>query len=75
MPRSAVQQSGIPIIDQVTASITASMVLEGTGAPTALAGYAGQHYNRLDTPATANQRIYVCTVAGIAGAATWVGIV
>lgn len=46
----------------------------GSGAPT-IAGKLGDYYLRRDTPSTVNQRIYVCTVAGAAGAATWVGIV
>lgn len=46
----------------------------GTGAPT-IAGTAGDLFFRTDTPTTADQRIYVCTVTGAAGAATWVGIV
>jgi hypothetical protein len=45
----------------------------GSGAP-AIAGAVGDYYFRRDTPGTANQRIYICTVAGGAGAATWVGI-
>ena len=49
-------------------------ISSGTGAPT-IGGLAGDLYIRTDTPSTANQRIYVCTVAGTAGAATWVGIV
>jgi hypothetical protein len=45
----------------------------GTGAPT-IGGKSGDHYWRYDTPTTANQRLYICTVAGAAGAATWVGV-
>ena len=45
----------------------------GSGAP-AIAGTLGDFYFRTDTPSTALQRIYVCTVTGGAGAATWVGI-
>jgi hypothetical protein len=52
----------------------ASTCSSGTGAPT-IAGTAGDFFFRTDTPSTANQRIYVCTVTGAAGAATWVGIV
>lgn len=51
-----------------------SRVSSGTGAPT-IAGTAGDFFFRTDTPTTADQRIYVCTVTGGAGAATWVGIV
>lgn len=52
----------------------------GAGAP-ALAriptgGAVGEFYFRTDTPSTANQRIYICTVAGTASAlGTFVGIV
>lgn len=43
----------------------------GSGAPTAVAGDAvGDLYLRTDTPTTANQRIYICTVA----ATTYLGI-
>jgi hypothetical protein len=45
----------------------------GTGAPS-IGGKQGDHYWRYDTPTTANQRLYICTVAGAAGAATWVGV-
>jgi hypothetical protein len=43
--------------------------LSGSGLPGG-AATAGDFYFRTDTPATANQRIYVCT-----GGSTWVGIV
>jgi len=52
----------------------------GTGVP-ALAtvpsgGSVGEFYFRTDTPSTANQRIYICTVAGTSTAlGTFVGIV
>jgi hypothetical protein len=49
-------------------------IFSGTGAPT-IAGTAGDYYLRSGTPTTANQRIYICTATGAAGAATWVGIV
>ena len=52
----------------------AGSINSGTGAPT-IAGTAGDFYFRTDTPTTADQRIYICTVTGAAGAATWVGIV
>jgi hypothetical protein len=45
----------------------------GSGAPT-IAGAKGDRYYRTDTPTVANQREYICTVAGVAGSATWVGI-
>ena len=53
---------------------TAATLSSGTGAPT-IAGTAGDFFFRTDTPTVADQRIYVCTVTGGAGAATWVGIV
>lgn len=49
---------------------------QGSGAPTTPDGVnpvAGVIYFCTDTPSTANQRIYVCTVGG--GTPTWVGIV
>lgn len=49
-------------------------IASGAGAPTALQGLAGTFYLRTDTPTVANQRIYVCTVTGAAGSATWLGI-
>jgi hypothetical protein len=45
----------------------------GTGAP-AVGGNVGDYYLRDDTPGTASQRLYVCTTAGLPGAATWTGI-
>ena len=51
-----------------------SRVSSGTGAPT-IAGTAGDFFFRTDTPTVTDQRIYICTVTGGAGAATWVGIV
>lgn len=50
-----------------------SAMYNGSGVPT-IAGRAGDFYLRKDTPSVANQRIYVCTVTGAAGAATWLGI-
>ena len=55
---------------QLTASAT---LTSGTGAP-AIAGALGDWYIRIDTPTTADQRLYVCTTAGAAGAAVWTGI-
>lgn len=49
-------------------------ITTGSGAP-GIAGALGDRYYRVDTPGTANQRIYVCTTAGIAGSAVWTGIV
>jgi hypothetical protein len=73
MPRSTLLASGLAIDDDIAQSIDAQLDPEGSGAPT-IAGYLGQRYWRLDTPGTTNQRLYVCTVAGVAGSATWVGI-
>lgn len=60
-------------VGQVLVSSGAT-ISSGTGAPT-IAGTAGDFFFRTDTPTVADQRIYVCTVSGAAGAATWVGIV
>lgn len=49
----------------------------GTGTPQGqVAAGVGAIYIRTDTPLTSNQRIYICSVAGVTpGGATWVGIV
>lgn len=52
----------------------AATMNSGTGAP-AIAGAVGDYFFRTDATTTADERIYVCTVAGAAGSATWVGIV
>jgi len=47
----------------------------GSGVPsgtTVNTSVIGDMYYRIDTPSTANQRIYMCTVAGTPG--TWLGI-
>lgn len=49
----------------------------GSGAPGASVGNGvqpsvGDLYFRTDTPGSANQRLYICTVGG--GAPTWVGV-
>lgn len=51
-------------------------ISSGSGAPSkpnTINPTAGDIYFRTDTPSTANQRIYICTVGG--GTPTWVGIV
>lgn len=45
----------------------------GSGAPT-IGGALGDRYRRTGTPSTSNQREYICTTAGAAGAAVWTGI-
>lgn len=52
----------------------AGALSSGSGVP-AIAGAVGDYYFRTDATTTADERIYVCTVAGAAGSATWVGIV
>jgi hypothetical protein len=50
-------------------------ISQGSGAPSKPWGVnpvAGDMFFRTDTPSTANQRMYVCTVGG--GTPTWVGI-
>ena len=49
-------------------------VHSGTGSPAGVvAAGSGSIYIRTDTPATAGQRLYFCTVGGAtAGATTWV---
>ena len=77
---SNVVAGGVLANDKLRAGATASIgwntrtsMWSGSGAPT-IAGTRGDIYFRTDTPATANQRIYICSVAGAAGAATWLGI-
>lgn len=51
-------------------------IAQGSGAPTHPNGgnpVAGDIFFRTDTPSTANQRVYICTVGG--ASPTWVGIV
>ena len=66
--------NGPVTLTQKGSNIAGASLSSGTGAPT-IAGTAGDIFFRTDTPTTADQRIYVCTVSGAAGAATWVGIV
>ena len=54
-------------------NVLGAMIQSGSGVPT-VGSPLGGFYLRTDTPSTTNQRIYICTVAGVAGAATWVGI-
>lgn len=63
---------------QDTSGNTRATIMSGSGAPSNPTGVstgptAGDLYFRTDTPGTANQRIYICTVGG--GTPTWVGIV
>lgn len=51
-------------------------ISQGSGAPSkpnSINPVAGDIYFRTDTPSTADQRIYICTVGG--GTPTWVGVV
>ena len=70
------QDSGTEIAGQVYWPGGGSM-FSGVGAPGAKVNgkppLAGDLYLRIDTPSTANQRLYVCTVGG--ATPTWVGIV
>lgn len=54
-----------------------TVIHSGTGTPQGhVAADVGEIYIRTDTPLTSNQRIYICSVAGVTpGGATWVGIV
>jgi hypothetical protein len=49
---------------------TGAKLFSGSGAPATGMGAVGDYYFRSDTPATANQRIYVKTAAAV-----WTGIV
>jgi len=64
-------QALVALDKRVTAN--EAKLASGVGAPT-IAGALGDQYRRTDTPTVPNQRLYVCTVAGAAGVATWVGI-
>lgn len=52
----------------------ATTMSSGSGSPT-IAGTAGDYYFRTDAPTTSDERIYICTATGVAGSATWAGIV
>lgn len=68
-------QPGVTTTAGAGATALGAKVYSGSGAPTNLVGAVGDRYHRTDTPTVANQREYICTVAGAAGgAATWVGI-
>jgi hypothetical protein len=56
------------VLNSVAANLSS-----GTGVPN-IGGNVGDFFFRTDTPATPLQRIYVCTVAGTIGNATWVAI-
>jgi hypothetical protein len=67
---------GLFLRDGVRPGTGANVIFQGSGAPGLLDGNnpaVGSIYFRTDTPSTANQRIYICTVGG--GSPTWVGIV
>lgn len=53
--------------------LVGAMIQSGVGVPV-VGSPAGGLYFRTDTPTVSNQRVYICSVAGVAGAATWVGI-
>ena len=82
-PKVSFGSAGNPAPVTVEGSIAATGALQpnnaaalnsGTGAPT-IAGAVGDLFFRTDATTTADERIYICTVAGAAGAATWDGIV
>lgn len=50
-----------------------AMLQSGVGVPNC-GSPAGGLYFRTDTPTIANQRLYICTTAGVAGAAVWLAI-
>jgi hypothetical protein len=59
---------GLPAIDNAIATAAET---NGNGVPT-IAGAKGDRFWRIDTAQTAGSRLYICTVAGAAGVATWV---
>lgn len=60
--------TGITLLDIIVSEIAET---NGNGVP-AIAGGKGDRYWRIDTAQTAGSRLYICTVAGGAGVATWV---
>ena len=70
MPGSltAVTPTGITLLDIIAKGVAE---VNGNGVPT-IAGAKGDRYWRIDTAQTAGSRLYICTVAGGAGVATWV---
>lgn len=58
---------------QICTFASGSVLSSGSGAPT-IAGAVGDYYFRTDTPSNADQLVYVCTVEGEAGTATWVAV-
>ena len=76
--RSPAQLNGTtnpPCLQLPDGTAAGVQVWSGTGAPSSTTvgtGAVGDLYLRRDTPTTANQRIYACTVAGTPG--TWTGV-
>lgn len=70
-------QGSIPCLQLPDGTSTNGIkIYMGSGVPsgtTVNTGRVGDMYLRIDTPSTANQRIYMCTTAGTPG--TWTGIV
>lgn len=67
-------QPGVSTTAGAGATAGGAKIYSGSGSPSGLVGTLGDIYFRTDTPSTSNQRVYICTVAGAAGAATWTGI-
>lgn len=68
--------AGFPAPFGAQGTASAPEINQGPGAPSKPNGNnpaTGDYWFRTDTPSTANQRIYVCTVGG--SSPTWVGIV
>jgi hypothetical protein len=76
LPNGASVTGCPPLAERVASGLqlgVGARMTSDAGAPT-IAGAVGDRYKRTDTPGTVNQREYICTVAGAAGVATWVGI-
>lgn len=67
----AVNVMGSPLQLSTVAGATGAILNSGAGVP-AVGGNVGDLFFRTN-PSGANTLIYQCTVAGAAGAATWVG--
>lgn len=68
-------QQSPPCLEMADGTSAGMRIWSGTGAPSSTTvgdGRVGDLYLRRDTPSTANQRLYRCTVLGTPG--TWAGI-
>jgi hypothetical protein len=74
-PGQAVNKMTAPLMLATNNGATPAAILNSNSGVPIIGGNVGDLYFRVETPTVSNQRIYICTVAGTAGNATWVGIV